>query len=104
MAPLALSIRRYRPRSRLPTCDSNTVLIYLPFFWSRTLNQVLTLYQTSLGKKYIMAITGLIGIGFVVMHMLGNMQVFLGREKLNHYAELLRAAGGLLWFARAVLL
>jgi succinate dehydrogenase / fumarate reductase cytochrome b subunit len=68
------------------------------------LNQVLTLYQTSLGKKYIMAFTGLIGVGFVVMHMLGNMQVFLGREKLNHYAELLRAAGGLLWFARAVLL
>ena len=36
------------------------------------------LYSTAVGKKYVMAITGLIGVGFVVMHMIGNLKVYLG--------------------------
>ena len=36
------------------------------------------LYSTALGKKYVMAITGLIGIGFVIVHMIGNLKVYLG--------------------------
>ena len=51
-----------------------------------------------------MAVTGLIGVGFVIGHMIGNLQVFLGPEKLNGYAEALRAYPALLYFARAVLL
>jgi succinate dehydrogenase / fumarate reductase cytochrome b subunit len=39
---------------------------------------VLDLYSTAVGKKYVMAITGLIGIGFVVTHMIGNLKVYLG--------------------------
>ena len=39
---------------------------------------LLDLYSTALGKKYVMAITGLIGIGFVVVHMIGNLKVYLG--------------------------
>jgi succinate dehydrogenase / fumarate reductase cytochrome b subunit len=38
----------------------------------------LDLYSTALGKKYVMAITGLIGIGFVIVHMVGNLKVYLG--------------------------
>jgi len=39
---------------------------------------LLDLYSTALGKKYVMAITGIIGIGFVVAHMIGNLKAYLG--------------------------
>ncbi|MGA9277876.1 succinate dehydrogenase cytochrome b subunit [Ilumatobacter sp.] len=39
---------------------------------------ILDLYATAVGKKYVMAITGLIGLGFVITHMIGNLKVFLG--------------------------
>ena len=48
-------------------------------------------YDSTIGKKAIMALTGLILSGFLVLHMLGNLQVFLGREVMNHYAETLHA-------------
>ena len=51
-----------------------------------------------------MAVTGAIMFGFVLGHMLGNLQAFLGREQLNHYAVLLRTVPELLWVVRAVLL
>lgn len=58
---------------------------------------VLRLYQSTIGKKVIMAITGLIWIGFVVMHMYGNLKVFGffggGPEYFNEYAEGLREFG-----------
>ena len=51
-----------------------------------------------------MSATGLVLFGFVVMHMLGNLQIFLGAEALNRYAEMLQGVGELLWVARVVLL
>ena len=51
---------------------------------------VLTLPRTTIGKKVIMAVTGLIGIGFVLGHMYGNLKVFSGPEEFNAYAEGLR--------------
>jgi succinate dehydrogenase / fumarate reductase, cytochrome b subunit len=55
---------------------------------------LLDLYSTAVGKKYVMAITGIIGIGFVVMHMLGNLKVYLGvvdgRYDIDVYGEYLR--------------
>lgn len=68
------------------------------------MNRALAIYHSSIGKKAIMAVTGMIGIGFVVGHMIGNLQVFQGPEKLNAYAEALRAYPALLYFVRAVLL
>lgn len=47
-------------------------------------------YSTAVGKKYVMAITGLIGVGFVVFHMIGNLKMYLGAEDINHYGEFLR--------------
>ncbi len=61
-------------------------------------------YGTTVGKKYVMAVTGVILFAFVFFHMLGNLQVFLGPEALNHYARLLRIEPPLLWTARVVLL
>lgn len=68
------------------------------------MQKALTLTQTSIGKKAIVAVTGLILFGFVVTHLIGNLQVFLGPEHLNAYAELLHSMPKLLWTARAVLL
>lgn len=57
-------------------------------------------YHSSLGKKYVMAITGLLLFLFVIVHMAGNLQVFLGREPMNAYAALLASKPALLWTAR----
>lgn len=51
-----------------------------------------------------MALTGFIGFGFVVMHMLGNLQIYLGPEKLDAYALTLRSTGIILYIARITLL
>lgn len=68
-------------------------------------------YKSDVGKKYVMAITGVVGLGFVVFHMLGNLHAFEGSEQLNHYAEGLRDIGEpiaprsfLLWLGRLGLL
>ncbi|HUK14077.1 MAG TPA: succinate dehydrogenase cytochrome b subunit [Thermoanaerobaculaceae bacterium] len=61
-------------------------------------------YGSTLGKKFVMAVTGGILFAFVLLHMIGNLQVFLGREQLNSYARLLRVEPLLLWTARVVLL
>jgi len=61
-------------------------------------------YITSVGKKVVMAITGFIVFGFVVVHLIGNLQVFSGPEKLNTYAAFLQGLGAVLWAFRAVLL
>jgi succinate dehydrogenase / fumarate reductase, cytochrome b subunit len=61
-------------------------------------------FQSSLGKKYVMAITGLALFGFVIMHMLGNLQIFLGPDVINSYAAFLQSKPELLWTARSALL
>jgi succinate dehydrogenase / fumarate reductase cytochrome b subunit len=65
-----------------------------------------TLLGSSIGKKVVMATTGLVLFGFVVGHMVGNLQVFLGAQALNEYAELLRhfLHGQGIWIARSGLL
>lgn len=67
--------------------------------------------RTSVGKKVAVAATGLIGVGFVFAHMVGNLKVFLGREPINHYGEFLRDMGEpifprsfVLWTLRLVLI
>jgi succinate dehydrogenase / fumarate reductase cytochrome b subunit len=61
---------------------------------------------SSIGRKVVMAVTGAILFGFVLVHMLGNLQVYVGPEALNHYGvflrELLHGTG--LWIARGMLL
>jgi succinate dehydrogenase / fumarate reductase, cytochrome b subunit len=67
-------------------------------------SRVRLFWDSTIGKKVVMAATGLIMVGFVIAHMLGNLQVFIGRERMNAYAAFLRSTGELLWMARAVLL
>ena len=68
--------------------------------------RVATLLGSSVGKKLVMAATGVVLFGFVIVHMAGNMQVYLGPEALNHYSVFLRRFlhGGGLWIARFTLL
>lgn len=68
------------------------------------MNILFRAYRSSLGKKYVMAITGLALFLFVIAHMAGNLQIYLGRGPINSYAEFLKAKPGLLWSARAALL
>jgi len=65
---------------------------------------LLRLWQSSLGKKYVMAITGFGLFIFVIVHMLGNLQIYLGPEHLNAYARALKSTPALLWGARLGLL
>jgi succinate dehydrogenase / fumarate reductase, cytochrome b subunit len=67
-------------------------------------------YRSTLGKKWVMAVTGIILIGFVVTHMIGNLKVYLSREEINLYGEALRDIPGhllprtvFLWTIRLVL-
>ena len=47
-------------------------------------------YRSAVGKKWVMAVTGLMIIGFVFAHAVGNLKVYLGAEDFNHYGEFLR--------------
>lgn len=68
-------------------------------------------YRSAIGKKAVMAVSGLILFGFVFVHMVGNLKLYLGPEHMNEYAESLRTMfmpivprEGALWIARLVLL
>ncbi len=58
----------------------------------------------SIALKAVMALTGLVLYGFVFVHMVGNLQLYSGPEKINRYAAFLKATPALLWGFRAVLL
>ena len=61
-------------------------------------------WRSSIGGKVTMAVTGLMLFGFVVMHLLGNLQLLQGPDKINGYAKWLHDLGPLLWVARIGLL
>lgn len=71
----------------------------------------LSIYRSSLGKKFVMAVTGIILFGFVFAHMVGNLKIYTGEEHFIEYAHFLRVVGAplfgqgqLLWIMRLVLL
>lgn len=68
-------------------------------------------YSTAVGKKYAMAISGLVLMGYVLLHMVGNLKIYFGAESMNKYSEWLREVGEpalprewLLWGVRIVLI
>ncbi len=68
------------------------------------MNRILPFYRSSVGRKVIVAVTGIILILFVIGHLLGNLQIFLGPDWINGYSQHLRDLGPLLWAIRAFLL
>src|ERR1700682_1198284 len=68
------------------------------------MNALSSFLHSSVGRKMIVAVTGVILILFVIGHLLGNLQIFLGPEWINSYSQHLRDLGPLLWIIRFVLL
>lgn len=68
------------------------------------MNLISRIFQSSLGKKYVMALTGIALFGFVIGHLLGNLQVFGSPDHINAYAHFLKSKPGLIWGARIGLL
>jgi succinate dehydrogenase cytochrome b subunit len=68
------------------------------------MNPLIRIWRSSVGKKYIMAITGCALFGFVIAHLLGNLQIFLGPGPLNRYGHFLQTTPEVLWPARFGLL
>lgn len=61
-------------------------------------------WDTTVGKKAVMAVTGVVLFGYVIVHLIGNFQIFQGPEKLNAYAAFLHSLPAALWAIRIVLL
>ena len=57
-------------------------------------------FSSTIGMKVLMAVTGLLLFGFVLVHMVGNLQVFLGEHTYNHYAQMLQGNPEIVWIAR----
>lgn len=69
-----------------------------------TVNRAPSFWQSTNGKKVVMAVTGAILFLFIIGHLLGNLLVFAGRERYNSYAAILHFDDTLLWIARAILI
>jgi succinate dehydrogenase / fumarate reductase, cytochrome b subunit len=76
-----------------------------------TVSWIASFYRSAIGKKAVMAVSGAFLFGWIFLHMLGNMKLYLGPEHMNEYAKWLRVMGspampsnGLLWLMRAALL
>jgi succinate dehydrogenase / fumarate reductase, cytochrome b subunit len=74
-------------------------------------NRLMALWRAVIGKKVVMAVTGVVLIGFVIAHMLGNLKIFAGPDEIDTYSRFLREVGWpavgdgqLLWLVRIVLL
>lgn len=74
---------------------------------SGRLRAMASLYRSSVGRKFVMALSGVAIIGFVLAHLFGTLKIFLGAEETNEYGEAIRGLGGdfvphghLLWFMR----
>lgn len=75
------------------------------------MRRVVSLYRSSVGKKFLMAVSGLVLFVFIILHMIGNLKVLFGAEGFNAYAGFIREVGypavphyGVLWGVRIALL
>jgi succinate dehydrogenase / fumarate reductase cytochrome b subunit len=63
-------------------------------------NSLISFFTSSIGRKWIVALTGLVLIAYVLGHLAGNLQIFIGQDQINKYAKGLHDLGALLWVAR----
>jgi succinate dehydrogenase / fumarate reductase cytochrome b subunit len=67
------------------------------------LQKAIRFYQASIGKKAVMAVTAVVLFGYLVGHLAGNLQVYLGAEQMDRYAAFLHSMPALLWGVRLLL-
>jgi len=67
------------------------------------MNRALALWRTSIGKKAVMAVTGVIMVAYLITHVVANLLIFQGPVGINAYSRFLHGTGGALWVARLVL-
>ena len=70
----------------------------------KSCSRCLPLLASPIGRKWIVAITGIVLVLFVIGHLVGNFSIFLGPDSMNSYAHLLQNLGELLWLVRGILL
>ncbi|HET7599824.1 MAG TPA: succinate dehydrogenase cytochrome b subunit [Gemmatimonadales bacterium] len=70
----------------------------------RAASPLRALWGTSIGKKAVMAVTGVIWVAYLITHVLANLTVFAGPSLINRYSAMLHASGPALWAARIVLI
>ena len=68
------------------------------------MNRAMAVWHSSAGKKAVMAVTGLVLVAYLLTHVLANLLVFQGPDRINSYAAILHGTGAALWGARLVLL
>ncbi len=68
------------------------------------MNPIVNLFRSSIGRKFLMALTGLVLVLFVTGHLVGNLQIFSHPDKINGYAHFLQSLGPALWVVRLGLL
>src|SRR3982751_6677731 len=78
---------------------------------SRPITGLASLWRSTIGKKYVMAISGLIWFGYLIVHLWGNLKIYAGPEVINEYGHWLRLLGEplfgynqVLWIFRLVLI
>jgi succinate dehydrogenase / fumarate reductase cytochrome b subunit len=102
-----LAFRVFNPNSRAPdkTGKSKDALNFPPEgAYKMPAMSFGKLFTTTVGKKLIMGATGFGLVMFMIIHMLGNTNVLMGRESMNNYAATMQSMGALLWVARGGLL
>jgi succinate dehydrogenase / fumarate reductase, cytochrome b subunit len=67
-------------------------------------NPIVAFYQSSIGKKITVAVSGVILMLFILGHLAGNLEIFLGQDHMNAYSTFLHSTGPLLWIIRIILL
>jgi succinate dehydrogenase / fumarate reductase cytochrome b subunit len=77
----------------------------------RPISGLASLWRSTIGKKYVMAVTGLIWFGYLILHLWGNLKIYAGADFLNAYGAWLRTVGEplfgfsqVLWLVRIVLI
>ena len=68
------------------------------------MGRALDFLRSTIGQKVVMAVSGVVWIGYVIAHMLGNLQIYAGRDTINAYSQFLHDSPALLWGARVVLI
>jgi succinate dehydrogenase / fumarate reductase cytochrome b subunit len=68
------------------------------------MNRLLVFWRSAVGKKAVMAVSGLVMVAYLITHVLANLLVFQGPANINAYSAFLHGTGGALWVARLVLL